>query len=51
MAGGREEWHLPVYPYPKRTAWDAATSTYKAVDGPRGGTEPVAEKFRPAATE
>ncbi|GAT32408.1 feruloyl esterase [Terrimicrobium sacchariphilum] len=48
---GKKEWEMPVYPYPKKTAWDAATSTYKAVDGPRGGVEPVAEKFRPAATE
>ncbi len=34
---GKEEWKMPVYPYPKKTAWDAATSSYHAVDGPRGG--------------
>ncbi|PTY00724.1 hypothetical protein DB345_00150 [Spartobacteria bacterium LR76] len=51
MANGKEEWSMPVYPYPKKTAWDPVTSTYHAVDGPRGGVETVAEKFRPAATE
>jgi len=42
---------LPIYPYPQQTAWDAKSKRYQAVDGPRGGVEQVAERFRPASAE
>ena len=49
---GNVEWEMPLYPYPAQTAWDAVTSSYREVKGPRGGVEPVAQRFRPpAATE
>lgn len=45
------ELEMPLYPYPLKTGWDAATESYKPVAGPRGGVERVAERFRPAAAE
>jgi feruloyl esterase len=42
---------IPVYPYPAKTAWDAATSTYRAVDGARGGVGPVSLRFLPPAAD
>ncbi len=48
---GRSEFKMPLHPYPAKTGWDAATSDFKVVDGPRGGVERVAERFRPAAAE
>lgn len=48
---GKKEWEMPLFPYPKRTGWDAVTSRFKPVDGPRGGVERVAERFRPPAAE
>ncbi len=39
---------MPLFPYPTRAVWDAATSSYKPVEGPRGGVERVALRFRPA---
>ncbi len=48
---GRSVWEMPLYPYPSKTGWDAATSSYKPVDGPRGGVERVAGRFRPGAAE
>ncbi len=44
-------WEMPLYPYPTRTGWDAATSTFQPVDGPRRGVERVAERFRPPAAD
>lgn len=46
---GKPEWEMPLYPYPTRTGWNAATSTYEPNEGPRGGVEQIAERFRPAA--
>ncbi len=42
---------MPIYPYPAKTGWDAATSTYKQIDGPRGGVDRVADRFLPAPAE
>jgi feruloyl esterase len=44
-------WEMPIYPYPTKTGWNASTSTFQPVDGPRGGVERVAARFRPAAAE
>jgi feruloyl esterase len=49
VVDGKTELEMPLYPYPTKTGWDAATSTFKPVDGPRGGVERVAERFRPPA--
>jgi feruloyl esterase len=51
VVDGKQELELPLYPYPMKTGWDAATSSFKPVEGPRGGVERVAERFRPAAKE
>lgn len=48
---GKTELEMPLYPYPARTGWDAATAGFKPVDGLRGGVERVAAAFRPAAAE
>jgi feruloyl esterase len=42
---------MPIYPYPAKTGWDAATSSYHPVEGPRGGVEPVSSRFLPPAAE
>jgi len=42
---------MTIYPYPLKTGWNAATSSFGQVDGPRGGVERVAVRFRPAAAE
>lgn len=51
VINGKTEVEMPLYPYPQQTAWDAKTSSYQPVDGPRCGVEPVAERFRPAPAE
>ncbi len=51
VVAGKTELEMPLYPYPAKAAWDAATSSFKSVDGPRGGVERVAGAFRPAAAE
>jgi len=51
IVDGKTEVEVPLYPYPAKASWDAATSTFKPVDGPRGGVERVAERFRPATAE
>lgn len=48
---GKTEFEMPLYPYPMKTGWDAATSSFKSVEGPRGSVERVAERFRPSAAE
>jgi feruloyl esterase len=40
---------MPIYPYPQRTGWDAKARIFEPMDGPRGGVERIAERFRPAA--
>jgi feruloyl esterase len=42
---------MPIYPYPAKTGWDAATSTYRSVDGPRGGVGTISPRFLPPAAE
>jgi feruloyl esterase len=51
VINGKVELTLPLYPYPTRTAWDAQGGSFKPVEGPRGGVERIAERFRPAAAE
>jgi feruloyl esterase len=51
VVDGKKELELPLYPYPLKTGWDAATSIFKPVEGPRGGVDRVAERFRPPAAE
>jgi feruloyl esterase len=50
-ANGKVELTMPIYPYPAKTGWDAATSSYHPVEGPRGGVEPVSSRFLPPAAE
>ena len=47
---GKTELDIPVYPYPAKTGADSAGG-FKPLDGPRGGVERVAERFRPASAE
>lgn len=49
VVAGKTEIEMPIYPYPTKTGWDAATSSYKPVEGQRGGVERVAARFLPAA--
>ncbi|SDT89175.1 Tannase and feruloyl esterase [Verrucomicrobium sp. GAS474] len=51
IVDGKTEIDVPIYPYPAKAAWDEAASAYKAIDGPRGGVERIAERFRPPAAE
>jgi len=51
VVDGKVEWELPLQPYPLKTGWNATTSTFQPVEGPRGGVERVAERFRPPAAE
>jgi feruloyl esterase len=51
VVNGKTELEMPLYPYPTKTGWDAATSSFKPVDGPRGGVDRVAAAFRPASAE
>ncbi len=48
---GKPSWEMPIYPYPTKTGWNAFTSTFQPVDGPRGGVERIAERFLPPAAE
>ena len=51
VVDGKVEYEMPLYAYPTKAVWDAASGTYKPVEGPRGGVERVAERFRPAGAE
>ena len=51
MLDGKKELEMPLYPYPTKTGWDAQTSTFKPIEGPRGGVERVADTLRPASAE
>jgi len=44
-------WEMALFPYPTRTGWNTATSSFQPVDGPRGGVERIAARFRPPAAE
>jgi len=49
IVDGKTELNMPLYPYPEKTTWEAGA--FKPVNGPRGGVERVAERFRPKAAE
>ncbi|WP_395737901.1 tannase/feruloyl esterase family alpha/beta hydrolase [Prosthecobacter sp.] len=49
VVDGKTELDFPLYPYPEKTVWEGGA--FKAVNGPRGGVDRVAEKFRPKAAE
>jgi len=51
VVNGKTELEMPLYPYPTKAGWDAATSSFKPVEGPRGGVERVATSFRPASAD
>jgi feruloyl esterase len=46
---GKTEMDFPLYPYPTKTGWEAGA--FKPVEGPRGGVERIAERFRPASAD
>ena len=48
VVDGKTELDLPLYPYPSKTGWTPETG-FRPVDGPRGGVDRIAERFRPAA--
>ncbi len=50
VVDGKTELDVPLYPYPTKTSWTPETG-FKPVDGPRGGVDRIAERFRPAAAE
>jgi feruloyl esterase len=51
MEADKSGWEMPLYPYPTKTGWNAATSSFEPVDGPRGGVDRIAERFLPPAAE
>ena len=51
VINGKTEIEMPIYPYPQQTAWNVKTNAYEPVDGPRGGVDRVAERFRPAPAD
>jgi feruloyl esterase len=42
---GKVKWELPIYPYPTQVKWDDAAQSYRPFEGPRGGVDPIAERF------
>jgi feruloyl esterase len=51
VAEGKRELEMPLYPYPTKTGWNAETSSFQPIEGPRAGVERVAPTLRPAAAE
>lgn len=51
VVAGKTEMEIPVYPYPAKAVWDAETAGFKRIEGPRGGVDRIAERFRPPAAE
>ena len=51
IVNGKTAIEIPLYPYPAKAQWEAGTKEFKRVEGPRGGVERVAERFRPKAAE
>ncbi len=49
IVDGKTELDMPLYPYPEKTTWESGR--FKPVNGPRGGVDRVAERFRPKAAE
>ncbi len=50
VVNGKTELDIPLYPYPSKTGTDSAGGL-KSVEGPRGGVDRVAERFRPVGKE
>ncbi|MDB6117102.1 MAG: hypothetical protein JWO08_883 [Verrucomicrobiaceae bacterium] len=48
VVDGKTEIDIPLYPYPAQTGWESSDG-FKAVTGPRGGVDRIAERFRPKA--
>ncbi|SDU10041.1 feruloyl esterase [Verrucomicrobium sp. GAS474] len=48
---GKTVLELPLYPYPRKAAWDAASASFKPVEGPRGGVGRVSDAALPPAAE
>ena len=51
VENGKTVLEMPLYPYPTKTGWDAATSTYKPIDGPRGGVDRISNACLPPAAD
>jgi len=51
VVDGKVELAMPIYPYPTKTHWDAATASFQPVDGPQGGVDPISDHFRPPVAE
>ncbi|MCP5557109.1 MAG: tannase/feruloyl esterase family alpha/beta hydrolase [Verrucomicrobiaceae bacterium] len=51
VENGKPTWAMTIYPYPKQTGWNATTKSFEPAEGQRGGVDPIAERFRPAAVE
>jgi feruloyl esterase len=50
IVDGKTEIDMPLYPYPTKTQW-SKDAGFTPVEGPRGGVDRIAERFRPAAAE
>jgi len=46
---GKDMLDMPIYPYPAKTGWDAAKSTFIRIDGPRGGVDRISSSCLPRA--
>lgn len=51
VVGGKTVLDMPIYPYPTKTGWNAATSSFEPSEGPRGGVGRIAAKFLPPSAE
>jgi feruloyl esterase len=51
VVNGQTVLDMPIYPYPTKTGWDAASSSFRPVAGPRGGVDRVAASCLPPAAE
>lgn len=50
VENGNPSWEMTIYPYPTQTGWNEATKSFEPVEGKRGGVDPIAERFRPDAS-
>jgi len=50
IVDGKTDIDIFIYPYPLKPTWTSEAG-FKPVDGPRGGVERIAERFRPPASE
>ncbi|MCB1274922.1 tannase/feruloyl esterase family alpha/beta hydrolase [Prosthecobacter sp.] len=51
VENGKPLWEMTIYPYPMQTGWNPTTNSFKPMEGKRGGVDPIAERFLPAAKE